>query len=128
MTRLSELPRTKLTETDKTVLIDVATRYEQAHGLYNEAYNEAINPTHKRRYLVINKASTVRAKATDMLMRWAERRFTETVVGPGFPRGSAYPRLKKAYDASYDHRKWGSAGCAREAAKYLRNIIKRGWI
>jgi hypothetical protein len=128
VTRLAEIPRVKLTQTDKSILVDVATRYEQAHGLFNEAYNEAVNPTPKRRYLVINKANTIRAKATDMLMRWAERRLTEAVIGPGFPRGSAHPRLKKAYDASWDHRKWGSAGCAREAAKTIRNIVKRGWV
>lgn len=127
MTRLSELPRVSLTQTDKSALIDVATAYEQAQGVYEDAKeNEKVAVAYS--FKLAGRASRMRAKATDQLIRWANRRLTEPVVGVGYPRGSNFPRLKKAYDASYDHRKWGSAGCAREAARYLRKIIKRGWV
>jgi len=126
MTRLSELLRIELTQGDKTSLVEIALQYEEASELYADPGDPKKDLKNWRQ--TITQASRARSTAVTWLIKWAERRLTETVVGAGFPRGSNFPRLKKAYDASYNHRKWGSDGCSREAAKYLRSVIKRGWL
>ena len=131
MTRLAEIPRVRLTPLDRSDLAGVAAQYEFAQGVYEnaaEALKSASAPDVRRGYRLQAQANKVRASAVTDLMLWANRALTEAAIGVGFPKGSAHPRLKKAYDAGWDHRRWGSAGCAREAARTIRRIVKRGWI
>lgn len=123
MSRLSQVPRVKLTQDDRSILVNIATLYEQADGLYTEA--KGISKVELRALARANKA---RSAAVWDLMEWANRRLTDPLVPAGYPEGSNYPRMKKLYDASWDHRKWGAAGCAREAAKAVRAVVKRGWL
>ena len=123
MTSLSQLPRVPLTAKDKAFLQEVTDLYEMAAKLYQENKNE---PVDKRRYKVQAKANGLRAKAVSKLIMWAGKTLKEPA--PGFPYGSNHPRLKKAYDASYNYRTWGNDGAAQRAASFLRSVIKRGWL
>lgn len=121
--RLSQVPRVKITTLDKSRLMGVATRYEQAAGVYSEAARETHKPT---AYKLIDRAQKTRQRATEELIQWSTHRLAN--VEPGYPTGSNYPRMKKLYDASWDFRKLGPGGCALAAARTIRAVVKRGWL
>lgn len=122
---LSQFPRHKLSETDKSQLAAVAALYERATETYSTA-NSLDESKPNKRWALYDRAQGMRAKAVQDLMAWANRHLGE--FAPGHPHGSNHPRLQKAYDHRYDHRKLGGAGCAKSAATFLRKVIKRGWI